>query len=286
MDINKEKIEQIISKFEKEKGELKISPDLLVKFNTSNREHVACLSYLNGTGGYYMLFLKYLIEKLDIKNTVELGNQTGMSTVAIYDATRNDNTKKLYTIDIERDQRFCPDEMYISKNVSFIFGDVCSDKVIKQLPRNIDLLFTDTLHYDFQLQDEYELYQHLLADTALVAIDDIRSNDKGKLFDSLDFDKWDLTELCHVSGWGLFLYKRKTPISGEEREKLITLAIHNIWEKKVSRLQKELDIKNKTYWRAVKNLLKKLTPLYKIYTRTYNIIHKTFFKKTVRFYER
>mgnify|MGYP003435157583 CR=1 FL=1 len=286
MNIDKGKIDQIISSFKEEKDQLKISSDLLVKFDTGNAEHVACLSYLNGTGGYYMLFLKYLIEKLELRNVIELGNQTGMSTVAMYDAIRKDTAKKLYTVDIEKDQRFCPDEMHISKNVSFIFGDVCSNDVIKQLPRNIDLLFTDTLHYDFQLQDEYEIYQHLLADTALVAIDDIRSNDKGKLFDSLDFDKWDLTELCHVSGWGLFLYKRKTLISDEEREKLITLAIHNIWEKKVSRLQKELDIKNKTYWKAVKNLLKKLTPLYKIYTRTDIAIHKRFFKKTVRFYER
>lgn len=279
-------INNLIESFRTEKGLVRISQDLLVNFDMSNKEHVECLSYTRGIGGYYIPFLKYLIEKLKLENTVELGNQTGMSTVAMYDAIRKIPSAQLYSIDIEKDQRFCPDQMFKDSQMHFLFGDVCSYDILKQLPRNIDLLFTDTLHYDYQLQDEFEIYQHLLADKALIAIDDIRSNDKGRLFDELDFPKWDLTELCHGSGWGLILFERKVPISNEIREEKIKAAVMRVWERKVSRLSSWLEAKDNTLWKKTKNILKKAKPLYRLYTKSFNYLHSKFFRKHVLFYKR
>ncbi len=285
MKTTKETIDTIIKNFQSEKDSLTIDKKYLTRFDTNNEEHVACLSYINGTGGYYMKFLNNLVTKLDLKEVVELGNQTGMSTVALYAAIKKNNAH-LYTIDVEKDQRFCPPEMFTDSQVSFLFGDVCSYEIIKQLPKNIDLLFTDTLHYNFQLEDEFEVYQHLLADTALVAIDDIRSNDKGILFDKLPYAKWDLTELCHASGWGLFLFTRNEEISESEREKRIFISLCKVWERKYKRAQSELDVKSVTLWKQVRTILKKAKPIYKIYTKIYNALHARFFREKVLFYER
>lgn len=279
-------INNLIQDFIGNKGSVKISQDLLVKFNLDNTEHVQCLSYMEGHGGYYIPFLKYLVEVLKLKTVVELGNQTDMSTVAIYDSVRKILGSCFYSVDIEKDQRFCPEEMFKNPQMHFLFGDVCSYDIIKQLPRNIDLLFTDTLHYDYQLRDEFEIYQYLLADKALIAIDDIRSNDKGKLFDELDFPKWDLTELCHGSGWGLLLFERKEYLSDDEREEKIKEAIMKVWEKKAKRLSSWLEVKDNTIWKRVKSVLKKAKPLYKLYTKSYNYIHSKFFSKRVLFYKR
>jgi hypothetical protein len=286
MELKKETVEKIINDFTFVKNTLLLPEKYLTKFDLNNKEHAACLSYMKGTGGYYIPFLRYLVEQLHIKNVVELGNQTGMSTVALYAAIKENPQSHLYTVDIEKDQRFCPDIMLTDTQVDFIFGDVCSKEVIGKLPRTIDLLFTDTLHYDYQLRDEFEIYQHLLSDTALVAIDDIRSNDKGKLFDSLPFSKWDLTELCHESGWGLFLYQRKEKFTEEEKEERIVDAMLTVWERKYNRVQELLNKKEITPWIRVKNILKKVKPFYKLYTSVYNNLHRRFFKKKVLFYKR
>lgn len=286
MNISEKEINSIIENFKKQKDSIRLSNKVLVNFNKNNKEHVECLSYTQGVGGYYIPFLKHLTEATKPQVIVELGSQTGMSTIALYDAIKKNETGHLYTIDIKKDQRFCPEVMFSDKHVDFIFGDVCGNETIKKLPPDIDLLFTDTLHYDFQLQDEFEIYQHLLADKALVAIDDIRSNDKNVLFDNVPFSKWDLTELCHSSGWGLFLYERKEPSSKEQRLKNLTESMHKVWERKYARLEKELEQKNNTLWKKIKTVLKKLTPIYKIYTIIYNKAHYLFFRDKVLFFER
>lgn len=286
MEITKDAVQKIITGFSKEKDTLSLDTKYLEKFDIKNKEHVACLSYMKGVGGYYIPFLKYLVEQFKLNNIVELGNQTGMSTIALYSAIKENKESRLYTIDIEKDQRFCPDIMFTDSQVDFIYGDVCSHSTLSKLPRNIDLLFTDTLHYDYQLRDEWDIYQHLLSDTALVAIDDIRSNDKGVLFDGLSYAKWDLTELCHESGWGLFLYKRKEKHSQEEREALILNATLTVWERKYNRVLAELNKKEVTLWKKTKNTLKKLESLYKLYVTIYNYLHFKFFKKKVLFYKR
>lgn len=286
MELTKDAVEKIIANFTREKDTICLDKAYLEKFDIKNEEHVACLSYMKGVGGYYIPFLKYLVEQLKLRNIVELGNQTGMSTVSLYSALKENKESHLYTIDIEKDQRFCPDAMFADLQVDFIFGDVCSYETLSKLPRTIDLLFTDTLHYDYQLRDEWDIYQHLLSDTALVAIDDIRSNDKGVLFDSLSYAKWDLTELCHESGWGLFLFTRKIKMNEEEREKAIMNATFAVWERKYNRVQALLSEKEVTVWKKVKHVLKKARPLYTLYTRTYNKLHHRFFKKRVLFYKR
>ncbi|MBC7767088.1 class I SAM-dependent methyltransferase [Arenimonas sp.] len=259
MEINKQKITDLIEEFKQKRDSVTIKPENLTKFET-----VALgpefLSYMNGKGGYYAKFLNFLIARLRPATIVELGNREAVSTVSIFDAIQSYQAE-FYTIDIEQDQRFCPEHMYTDPKVHFLFGDVASYEIVKQLPRKIDLLFSDTIHYNFQIQDEFEIYQHLLADKALVAIDDIHLNDKGVFFDAIKFDKWDLTELCHMSGWGLFLFERKQPIDVATQEQNLTRSIMKVWEKKYGKVYAELS--KPTFSQKLKESIKKIGFIYK-----------------------
>lgn len=234
--MTKESITQLIKDIESELPRFSIKPENLQKFGQVDYMDDEYLSYVNGVGGY-IKFLALLTKKLQLKNVVELGNREGLSTLAIYDQLPSSST--FTTIDVVKDVRYCPPSMFKDSRVNFITGDVCSAKILEQIPTDIDLLFSDTIHYDFQIRDEFEIYQHLLADTALVAIDDIHTNDKGKFWDELIYDKWDLTELCHASGWGLFLFKRDVSLTKEERWLKAVTASSNIWQRKYTELYEE-----------------------------------------------
>lgn len=270
MQINKEAVDDLIAEFEIQKDSIRIMSENLSKFDRNKPEDKVYLSFIEGQGGYYIKFLNFIISKLHPANIVELGNREGLSTLSIYDAMQ-DYDSKFYTIDIEKDQRYCPEPMFNDKNVSFLFGDVCSYDIIKKLPKKIDLLFTDTIHYGFQLRDEFEIYEHLLSDTALVAIDDININDKRGLFDEVDYSKWDLTELCHESGWGLFLYKRKNTVSEETQTENLYRSIMKVWERKCNYAYRKMLIP--TYYGKFKMMLKKISPIYNAYTKSYNTMH-------------
>ena len=237
--LDKSTIDAAIESLKTQVSRHEIKTENLAKF-TDSPEDQEFLSYVNGVGGNYVKFLPLFIQKMGLKRIVELGNREGLSTLAIFDGLPPEAT--FTTIDIEKDQRYCPDAMFKDERVKFIFGDVSDLSIFEgKIPTDIDFLFTDTIHFDFQLRDEWAIYQHLLADRALVAIDDININDKRKLFDELTFEKWDLTELCHVSGWGLFLFVRKEKQTEEERILRAYQASSSVWKRKCDELN---------YWKS------------------------------------
>lgn len=218
MLLTKETVDSAIERVKRRLLQYQIKPENLSKFGESEPDR-EFLSYINGTGGAYMKFIPLLIQELKLQNIVELGNREGLSTLAIYDNLPSYSS--FITVDVVKDQRYCPNCMFTDPRVTFIFGDVCDlgifDCLPSGIPTDIDFLFTDTIHFDFQLRDEWAIYKNLLADRALVAIDDINLNDKRKLFNELNYDKWDLTELCHTSGWGLFLFISTSSMSKEQK---------------------------------------------------------------------
>ncbi len=267
--INKSAVDKVISEIKSELSDFKISDKNLEKFGKVDNMDEEYLSYVNGVGGHYVKFLALLVKKLQFHNVVELGNREGLSTLSIYDQLPQDST--FTTIDIVEDVRYCPDSMHMDSRVKFILGDVCDIDVFSKLPDKIDLLFSDTIHYDFQVRDEFAIYQHLLADTALVAVDDIFINDKHLFWDDLPYDKWDLSELCHSNGWGLFLYKREKSVSYDKRLYDSAHAAAKIWQRRSNEKSSELlTIKNKTVTQILKRITKKIPGVYKLFCRINN----------------
>lgn len=278
MQINKEIVDNLINEFSSIVNKNTINKKYLEKFKPGDKVDEMYLSFIDSKDQHYITFLNFIIKKLKPANIVELGNREGLSTLAMYDASTEIGSE-FFSIDIEKDLRYCPSHMFNDPKMHFLFGDVCSLKIIKQLPRNIDLLFTDTLHFDFQVRDEWEIYQHLLSDKALVAIDDININDKGKLFHEIVYAKWDLTQLCHHNGWGLFLFERKNIETQESLEEKIYHSVANVWERKYESLFKEKEkMQNKKLTSLLKRSAKSIKPLYNIYTKTYNTLNKRFNK--------
>jgi predicted O-methyltransferase YrrM len=270
--LTKSDIDKLIREFIPNKSTIVIDKKYLNKMDEDNPVDKQFLSFIEGLGEgeHYLTFLNYLIKKVRPKTIVELGNREGMSTLCIYDAIKKVGGN-FYTVDIERDQRYCPDVMYQDKQVTFLWGDVSSIDILKKIPHEIDFLFSDTIHYNFQIQDEFAIYQHFLADTALVAIDDIHLNDKGVFFDEIVYDKWDLTNLCHSSGWGLFLFIRKEKVTSEEKYKRAMEAALHIWERKYNdELKKNTLHESRKIIPSIKKVLKRNKKIYEIYTKIYN----------------
>lgn len=132
-----------------------------------------------------------------------------------------------------KDLRYFPEVLNDEKrNIFAVYGDVFNLNIFKEIPLDIDILFSDTIHYYEQIRDEFEIYQHLLSDIALVAIDDIHVNDKGRFFDEIEYAKWDLTQLCHHSGWGLFLFQRKKSLTKDERLEKAMMASIAVYQRR------------------------------------------------------
>jgi predicted O-methyltransferase YrrM len=238
-NLTKELIDKTIAEIKNEINDYEIRKENLCKLSDKPEDKGYWQIITNGESNY-LKFLPLFIKKLGIKKIIELGNREGLSTAFIYDGMAAD--AEFITIDIEKDQRYCPEPMFSDKRVKFIFGDVCDLSIFQnKLPLDTEFVFSDTIHYDFQVRDEFSVYQYLLADKALFAIDDINLNDKRRFFDSVEFSKWDLTELCHVSGWGLFLYERKEKLTRDERLLKAYQAMGAVFIRKFQEKEKRLN---------------------------------------------
>lgn len=211
---------------------------LLRKFDTKNQFDAEQLSYVvdGGKPGYYIHFLGHLVKNSDAKLILELGNRYGSSTLAMYSGLQKN--QKLVTVDIERDQRYVPEEVFADERVEFVFGDCIDLQSFTTIPIDIDILFTDTIHTDEQLRAEWSVYEPLLANEAIFIIDDIHLNDKIKLFNDLKFNKKNL-QLFHGNGFGIIHYIRPEEERGKTKEERIiesSIRATSIWHDRYKKL--------------------------------------------------
>jgi hypothetical protein len=156
--------------------------------------------------GYIPLFGKLIKELEDNAIVVELGNREGLSTLSAINYLKE--KQQFFSVDIINDLRFVPNELKNKDNVNFIFGDCLSTETINKIPNEISLIFLDTIHTYDQVKKEFESYKDKLKDGAIILIDDININDKGIFFNEWVGEKYDLTDWCHVSGFGLLIYNK------------------------------------------------------------------------------
>ncbi len=234
------------------------------------------MSYIvQGQGGFYYQFLPLFVRYFKPQNILELGNAYGISTVMMY--SELPPQAKLTTVDIDKDQRYVPEEVFKDTRVRFVWGDALDLNIYQgDIPHDIDFLFTDTVHFYQQVKDEYDVYEPLLKDGAFILIDDIYIKDKAKLFRELPFEKWDLTSWCHGNGFGLLRYKKEKVY--ENPILAAALASSRIGHRKFYALKKDLDSQpyrrfydKARQWadkhaKAANFIRKALRPIKKIYT--------------------
>jgi len=194
-----------------------------------------------GMGGGYYRWLALLTRVMRPRRILELGNRYGVSTIMIYSELPQDS--QLISVDILHDQRYVPEEMWQDPRVRFVFGD-CLDLTIYggDIPIDVDVFWTDTVHFYEQVRDEFDVYEPLLADEALIIVDDIWVNDKGRFFEEAPYTKYDLTALCHGSGFGVLHYVRDPSrrCIQEVRLREAALASARVWKRRFDTVQAEL----------------------------------------------
>jgi hypothetical protein len=155
--------------------------------------------------GYFALIHNLVKELPDDAIIVELGNREGMSTLAIYDALKP--KQKFYTIDIIKDLRILPKSFFEDDRVKIIYGDCIEGDIVNLFEDNsIDFLFSDTIHYYEQVNNEFNTYKNKMKNNSILYVDDIHLNDKGNFFTEWVGEKYDLDVWAHESGFGCFKY--------------------------------------------------------------------------------
>lgn len=239
---------------------------LLRKMNPQLLLDKEVLGYVlnGGQGGGYYHWLALLTRIMQPRRVLELGSRYGVSTIMIYSELPRDS--QLVSVDTLRDQRYAPEEMWQDSRVRFVFGD-CLDLAIygDDIPVDVDIFWTDTVHTYEQVRDEFDVYEPLLADEALVVVDDILVSDKGRFFEEAPYARYDLTALCHGSGFGVLHYIRD-PSRRRSRDARLRQAMLNaagVWKRKFDALQKEVEeARRRQVCTRLKGYLRPLRPVY------------------------
>lgn len=156
----------------------------------------------SGRANRYYQWLCCLMQYLKPKQVVELGAAAGISTLLM--AEFLPETSKLISVDCDPQAWRWMKKEY--NNVMKILGD---DLDLKIYPSYIDLAktdvwFIDSLHEEAQLRKELELYTPFFKPGAVVVFDDIHLNEgMNKVWEELPWNKHDITNPCHYSGFGV-----------------------------------------------------------------------------------
>ncbi len=221
-----------------------------------NEEYLGYLKNSDGNSFYYQ-WLASLVRIAKPNLVLELGNSYGLSTLMMF--SELSDTASLISCDVVKQLDFIPPHVFNDSRLKFYFGNDLNLNIFgNNLPTGIDMLYIDTDHTFTQISSEWEIYKQLCNPGAIIVLDDIRMNDMVDFWNSLQYPKLELTEECHFSGFGFFLYteeKQPDPLKAyrnalqkafekndliQERQKKDNSLIAHIWNKVVKRLNLEM----------------------------------------------
>ena len=169
--------------------------------------------YVEGEAGNIYQWLTLAVRLVEPRRVLELGAYTGASTLMLYSGLPAGAA--LVSVDIERDHRFVPPEVLADPRVRIVIGNDLDLSIYGgAIPEEVDFLFIDTEHSHEQISREWRIYRSLLAEEALVVLDDIRMHDMFRFWEEVPHEKCELTHDCHQSGFGVFLFRRGESPSG------------------------------------------------------------------------
>lgn len=158
---------------------------------------------LNINGNRYYQWSPALMKVLKPKQVIELGGAMGVWDLMVLNGQYQDF--ELYSITLaEHGLEFA----YVVdkyKNFHPIVGD---DLDLNNWPKDLDLAktdlwFIDSEHTAKQLQAELDLYTPFFKKGAVLLFDDIRHPELWPIWNKLPYDKYECTNPCHYSGFGL-----------------------------------------------------------------------------------
>jgi predicted O-methyltransferase YrrM len=162
--------------------------------------------YLEGQANCrYYWWLALAVRSLGPERILELGTAVGASAIMIYSEKRV--VTDFTTVDIMDHGKFIPDHMTSDGTFFRTIWDANAPELYHLIGKDkVDFLFLDTDHTADQLMTQLRLCRSVLKPGALVALDDINMNDMRTAWDALPYVKLDITDDCHYSGFGVFIY--------------------------------------------------------------------------------
>lgn len=157
---------------------------------------------LNTNGCAYYQWLPGLIEVVKPKQIVELGGAMGVSSIMMLNSQYQDFD--LYSITLpEGGLEFS----YVKDTYSNFHPILGDDLDVSNFSRvdlsQTDIWFFDALHTFDHLSSELALYSPFFKKGAILLFDDIRSFGLWPVWESLPYEKIELTDPCHYSGFGI-----------------------------------------------------------------------------------
>ena len=164
------------------------------------------LGYLRNTeGNFYYQWLAHLVRIKKPNLVLELGNGLGLSTLMML--SELSEKARLVSCDLIKQLDVIPPHIFNDTRLKLYFGNDLNLNIFgDNLPVGIDMLFIDSEHTFKHISAEWEIYKNLCNRGAIVILDDIRMHDMFTFWESLPYPKLELTEKCHFSGFGFFLY--------------------------------------------------------------------------------
>lgn len=175
--------------------------EILPKLHRANDGAIE--DYLNTNGCANYQFMACLVDLVKPKQIVELGGAMGVGTICLHHYLSQDS--KLYSITLaENGLEFSYVDKPYPDNLNLIVGDDLDIKNWKGVNLSkTDLWYFDSLHTHEQLSKEIKLYKSYFRKGAILMFDDIRMDELWSIWDELEYDKVELTDPLHYTGWGL-----------------------------------------------------------------------------------
>lgn len=157
----------------------------------------------NVNGCRYYQFLPCLIDEINPKQIVELGGAMGVSALMMLHTLPQES--KLYSITLEEHGL---EFSFIADKYENFVPVVGNDLDLSVWPKDLDLsktdlFFFDSLHTTEQITKELELYSPFFKKGAILLFDDIRMPELWTVWEKLPYDKLEITNPCHWSGFGI-----------------------------------------------------------------------------------
>lgn len=156
---------------------------------------------LNTNGCFYYQWLPRLIDTIHPKQIVELGGAMGVSALLMLHAH---DEPEVYSITLPEqglEYSFVQDTF---PHFHPILGNDLDVENFKGVDlKETDLWFFDALHTTEHLNKELALYTPFFKKGAILLFDDIHMDEIWPIWDSLPYEKKDISDPCHYSGFGI-----------------------------------------------------------------------------------
>ena len=161
--------------------------------------------FLNTNGNAYYQWDMCLADVIKPKQIVELGGAMGMWDIAMLYVLPED--AKLYSITLAE---YGLEFSYIADTYKNFFPIVDNDLELSNWSiypdldlKDTDLWFFDSLHTHDQLEAELKLYTPFFKKGAILLFDDIHMDELNGIWEALPYEKVDISDPCHYSGYGI-----------------------------------------------------------------------------------